>query len=73
VAIKTPSFFAPFFSIDHGIAKAKLLIDNTKRSWGAPMLRTIFWTMMFFLASSMVALQPACHDFSYHSLGDNHA
>gem|GEM_PF-5736176 len=37
------------------------------------MLRTIFWTMMFFLASSMVALQPACHDFSYHSLGDNHA
>jgi hypothetical protein len=25
------------------------------------MLRTFFWTMVFFLGASMVAIQPACH------------
>lgn len=27
------------------------------------MLRTIFWTMIFFLGASMVAIQPACQKF----------
>lgn len=27
------------------------------------MLRTIFWTMIFFLGATMVAIQPACNKF----------
>ena len=28
------------------------------------MLRTIFWTMIFLLGASMVAIQPACQKFA---------